>query len=268
MNRDAQFEALIAEAMAAPVSGWRFTFLEERMRVERPSWNYESLARGLLQRSRRAIDHGTGGGEVLADLGVVPSLLVATEAYAPKASLAAARLSSLGASVVRVEPDTFDSRGPIDPLTTKRRLPFRAAWADAFLARHSAFSPNEAFRVLQPGGELLYQGGLVSGRRPGHVQLRDHMGSDYDPGWGEWEIRGTVLDAGFELLDYREQLLATHYLDIAAVVFELRKAPWAVGQFVLDDHRERLRELHDRICRDGYLRTTWTSVLVHARKTT
>jgi hypothetical protein len=56
----------------------------------------------------------------------------------------------------------------------------------------------------------------------------------------------TALAAGFQVDDYREQLLSMRYLDIAAVVFALRMVPWAVGPFSLEDHEPRLRELHDR----------------------
>ncbi|HJV09345.1 MAG TPA: hypothetical protein VJ653_06675, partial [Acidimicrobiales bacterium] len=82
--------------------------------------------------------------------------------------------------------------------------------------------------------------------RPGHVSLTDLMTSSFDPGWGDWDVRATVLAAGFQVDDYREQLVRVRYLDIAAVVFALRMVPWTVGPFSLDQHEARLRELHER----------------------
>jgi SAM-dependent methyltransferase len=259
------FDALVEEALAAPVSGWRFPFLEERVERESPSWDYPGTAAALMDGVSSALDHGTGGGELLADLRPVCRLLIATESFAPNVGVAARRLRPSGASVVQVSADTHDSRGP-EGTTPTRRLPFRDSWLDLFLNRNSSFSPTEAFRLLRPGGQLLHQGGLVGHARLGHRSLRDHMGSDFDPGWGPVNVLDDVLDAGFAVSDYREQLTHTRYSDIAAVVFALRMVPWSVGVFNIDDHRERLYELHLQIERDGGLQTAWTSVFLHAYK--
>lgn len=261
-----EFDRLVAEAMSAEIKGWEFDFLEGRVEYPRGSWDYDSLARTLLEPAEVALDHGTGGGEALAALGVVPPLLLATEAYKPNVSVAAPAVRRLPGALVHVDAGTHDSRGP-DSASPNRRFPFRDCCLDVFLARHSAFAPREAFRLLRPGGHVLYQGGLVSARpRPGHIELRDYFDSDHDNNWGTWQVRQSVLDAGFEILDYREQLLVTKYRDIAGVIFDLRKTPWTVGEFRLEEHLGRLRELHDRIERDGYLPTAWTALLLLARK--
>jgi hypothetical protein len=62
------FEGLVAEAMAAPIEGWRFPFLEERLERDEPSWDWTGMAAGLVRDAGSALDHGTGGGEVLADV--------------------------------------------------------------------------------------------------------------------------------------------------------------------------------------------------------
>ncbi|MGH9226122.1 MAG: SAM-dependent methyltransferase [Acidimicrobiales bacterium] len=265
LDDTAAFQALVAQAMAAPVVGWRFPFLEERLVREPPSWDYAGLARTLLVSAATAVDHGTGGGEVLRDLGVVPPLLVATEAFPPNVAVAAGLLGPAGACVAQVSGETHNSSGPgEDNAHPARRLPFRDSAFDVFLCRNGAFCAAEAFRMLRPSGHLLHQSGLVGPRRAGEVTLRDYFVPGAPDGWGPWPVRDRLLDAGFVLLDYREELTRILYLDIAAVVFALRMVPWTVGEFRLDDHRSRLFELHRQIARDGPLVTASTGVYAHA----
>ncbi|HJV08802.1 MAG TPA: hypothetical protein VJ653_03950, partial [Acidimicrobiales bacterium] len=168
------FEALVAAAMAAPIEGWRFPFLEERIERDEPSWDWTAMAADVVRGARTALDHGTGGGEVLADVlaaaGSVPALTVATEGYPPNVAVAAQRLGPLGVAVVHVHGGTFNSHGP-GPAS--RRMPFFDGWLDAFLVRNGAFCPAEVFRLLRPGGRLQFQSGLVGPRRPGQVELQE-----------------------------------------------------------------------------------------------
>src|SRR5215470_4523817 len=102
MNADPEFDQLLAEAQAAPFSGWDFSWLEGR-RVEEgeDDWDYEERARRLIQRAASLIDLGTGGGERLSRLGSFPALAVATEAYGPNVPIARLRLQPLGVTVVQ-----------------------------------------------------------------------------------------------------------------------------------------------------------------------
>lgn len=43
----------------------------------------------------------------------------------------------------------------------------------------------------------------------------------------------------------------TRYLDIGAVVFQLRAVPWQAPGFDVRQHRDELRKLHDQITSDG-----------------
>lgn len=261
------FDGLIAAAMEAPISGWRFPFLEERLVREAPSWDYVVAARTLLDGATTAIDHGTGGGEILSDIGVAPRLLIATGAHPPNVGVAAARLRPLKAWVVQVSGQTHDSRGPgVDGTSAARRLPFRDSWLDVFLCRNGAFCANEVFRLLRTGGHLLHQSGRWGPPRPGEISLRDYFLPVRTWQGEPWPVRDALLDAGFLVQDYREELTRNLYVDIAAVVFTLRMVPWTVGDFRLEEHRDRLLELHRQIDRDGHLVTASTAVYVHATK--
>ena len=266
-----RFELLIGQAMSAPVSGWRFPFLDERLVRVPQSWDYVAAARALLKASRSAVDHGTGGGEILLDTGVVPPRLVATEAYPPNVAVAQRHLQPVGAWVVQVSAETHNSLGPgANNEVPSRRLPFRDEAFDLFMCRNGAFCAGEVFRLLCPGGQLVHQSGMVGPPRPGHRSLRDYFEpTPTGPGAGGWLVRESTLEAGFLVLDYREELARTMYLDIGAVVFALRMAPWTIGSFgdtELRERRGRLLELHEQIESDGPLVTAGTAIFLHASK--
>src|SRR5690242_21083988 len=96
------FDDLIAEADAAPVDGWDFSWLDGRATEERPSWGYQRLLSGKLAAATAALDIQTGGGEVLAGAGAgnFPRTVAATEGWPPNVARATARLHPLGAVVV------------------------------------------------------------------------------------------------------------------------------------------------------------------------
>jgi len=57
--------------------------------------------------------------------------------------------------------------------------------------------------------------------------------------------------AGLRIADLRHERLRMEFFDIGAVVYLLRKVIWLVPGFTVDRYRDRLRELDDRIRREG-----------------
>ncbi|MEV5963268.1 class I SAM-dependent methyltransferase [Kribbella sp. NPDC051952] len=212
-SRRDDFETLVELACAEPVSGWRFPFLEGRRVVEPLGWDYSELAREVVSGAETVLDHGTGGGEVLADIGRGSGVTVATEAWPPNVPVAAKTLAGLGIRVVQVEHGTFDTRGPSDEYPD-RRMPFADNTFDVVLARHVAFSPAEICRILRPGGVLLTQMGRVVARRPGQIELTDYFPGTTGPSWPPLDWTALLADGGLVIEDYREQLQRTKFLDI------------------------------------------------------
>src|ERR1700761_8420174 len=99
------FDELIAEAEAADVSGWDFSWLAGRATEQRPSWGYQRLLRERLSRVQSALDLYTGGGEVLAGARPFPPTMLATEPWPPNINAAAQLLHPLGAVVVCTRDD-------------------------------------------------------------------------------------------------------------------------------------------------------------------
>ncbi|MEV0584657.1 methyltransferase domain-containing protein [Nonomuraea sp. NPDC050310] len=246
------FEDLVAEAAAAPVEGWDFSWLEGRATEERPSWGYQRLMAGRLAEVEAALDLQTGGGEVLAGAGRFPRTMVATEGWAPNVAKATRLLHPLGVVVVAHgdEPPLPFADEAFDLVTS--RHPVRPWWA-------------EIARVLRPGGSYLAQHvGPASvfelvefflGLQPEARRQRDPQ-----------EEAAQARQAGLEVVTVRPERLRMEFFDIGAVVYLLRKVVWLVPGFEVERYGERLRELHEQIERDGVFVAHSARVLVEARK--
>lgn len=267
MGFDPEFDQLLAEAVAAPFSGWDFSWLEgRRVEEEESGWDYEERAYKLIQRSASLVDLGTGGGERLSQLGPFPPLAVATEAYVPNVPVATQRLRPLGVTVVQTHPGVHDSRGPQpDGSFPERRLPFPDAHFELVLAHSSAFCPAEVFRVLRPGGVLL----TAQGAPPLSPTLADVLEGPI-PNWAKagqgWDIDTTLDEAGFETIEKLDVFPRTTYRDIGAVVYVLRAVPWTITDFTVERYRERLYRLHIQIKQEGGFTVRGHQRLLEMRK--
>jgi SAM-dependent methyltransferase len=246
------FDELVAEAAAAPIQGWDFTWMDGRATEERPTWRYSELVASRMQEATAVADLQSGGGEVLARLAHLPQLLVATEGWAQNVAVAARNLRPRGAHVVATHDD-------------RPALPFRKASFDLVTSRHPIVTWwEEVARILRPGGAFLSQqvgphsvGELtefLSGPQPGP--------SKRDPALA----RASAEGAGLEVVDLRSERLRIVFYDIGAVVYFLRLVIWIVPSFSVERYRRRLGDLHDHIERNGCFVAHATRFLIDARK--
>ncbi|WP_328485215.1 class I SAM-dependent methyltransferase [Streptomyces zaomyceticus] len=247
------FEDLIAEADAAPVEGWDFSWLEGRATEQRPSWGYQRMMGERMARASAALDIQTGGGEVLAGVPKLPPLVVATESWPPNVIKATRLLHPLGAVVVADEDEP--------------PLPFADEAFDLVVSRHPVTVWwQEIARVLAPGGTYFSQQvGPASvfelveyflGPQPEEVRRSRHPD----------DARREAEAAGLEVVEVRSESLRTEFHDVGAVVYFLRKVIWMVPGFTVDQYRDRLRQLHDRIESEGSFAAHTTRFLIEARK--
>lgn len=250
---DRTFDELVAEADAAPMSGWDFSWLEGRATEERPSWRFSRLLHERLGTVDAALDLQTGGGEVLASVPHLPRLTVATEGWPPNVAKATRLLHPLGVAVV-ADPD-------------EPPLPFADEAFDLVVSRHPV-RPwwEEIARVLAPGGTYFAQHvgpysvfELVEfflGPQPDEVRNGRHPDDD----------RAAARAAGLEVVDLRFEELRTEFFDVGAVVYFLRKVIWMVPGFTVEAYRPRLEALHEQIQAEGPFVATTTRFLIEARK--
>lgn len=246
------FESLVAEADAAEISGWDFDWLAGRATEGRPSWGYQKLISARLGTVRSALDVQTGGGEVLDGVPRFPPTMAATESWPPNLALATRRLHPRGVVVV-ADPD-------------EPPLPFADGAFELVVSRHPAtIWWNEIARVLRPEGTYLAQ----------------HVGPESLRELYEWFLgpqpvaglhsrhpeRETMMaqQAGLRVVTVRMERLRVEFFDVGAIVYFLRKVIWAVPGFTSGRYLDRLRTLHEQICRDGSFVTYSTRVLFEAR---
>jgi SAM-dependent methyltransferase len=246
------FEDLVAEAASAAVDGWDFSWLDGRATEQRPSWGYQQLMSERLAAASAALDIQTGGGEVLNGAAKFPPTMAAVESWPPNAALATELLHPRGVVVVatRNEPP----------------LPFANAAFDLVTSRHpTTVWWNEIARVLRPGGTYFAQ----------HIgpatasELVEYFIGPQPQAWAKREPdteSAQAQAAGLQIVDQRLERPRAEFFDIGAVIYFLRKVIWTVPDFTVDRYRERLRELHERITRDGPFVTYSSRVLIEARK--
>lgn len=247
------FDSLVDEAANVSVDGWDFSWLDGRATEERPSWGYQRLLGERLATATAALDIQTGGGEVLAGAGAenFPPTLVATEGWPPNVAKATARLHPLGAVVVA---------DPEEP-----PVPFADRAFDLVTSRHPATVHwSEIARVLASGGTYFAQ--HVGGGT--NVEISEYFLGPLEPGRGrdhDFEA-DQARAAGLEVVECRNERLRLEFFDVGALVFFLRKVIWTVPDFTVDRYRDRLKDIHDQIERDGVFRSTMSRTLFDVRK--
>jgi SAM-dependent methyltransferase len=219
-------DLLAAEHAAREFTGWDLSTIGMHELGGPLPWDYEAEARELLLDARRAVDLGTGGGEVLLRIARDCSTqVIATEQWGPNARLADSRLRARGIPLVWCEAESA-------------RMPFADAAFDLVLDRHEALEPTEVARILAPGGTVLTQQ-VTSRTMPelGRYIARANNFPDHDATYAE-SFRRLGFAVTFRRHDYR-----VAFSDLAALVRFLVIAPWTVPEFDLRRDLEALRAI-------------------------
>jgi SAM-dependent methyltransferase len=248
------FEELIAEGAAVPVEGWDFSWFDGRASEQRAPCGYTGLLADRLAAARASLDLQTGGGEVYAfalrRASRRPDVVAATESCSPDLDVARRTLAPWRARVAEV-PEDGD-------------LPFADGAFDLVSSRHPTRRRwDEIARVLRPGGTYLSQG-IGSGSNRELYEFLMGPQPDDGPPAAQRAVDGARA-AGLDVVDLREAATRVEFFDVAAVVHFLRKVVWTVPDFTVERYRDRLRDLHERIGRDGRFAAHSQRYLIEAR---
>ncbi|MFT4233459.1 MAG: methyltransferase domain-containing protein [Microbacterium sp.] len=223
------FDDLVAEAVAADVTGWGFGWLDGRAAEERPPWGYAKMLAEQLREVDAALDIDTGGGEVLNEAPTLPATMVVTEGWPSNAERASALLGPRGVTVATATSGLPD--GAFDLVTS--RHPIAPDWAEIhrllrpggrYFAQH--VGPSSAFELIE----------VFTGPLPRENQPRD---PDVE--------RGGAERAGLVLEDLQSVRCRMEFFDIGAIVWTLRKCVWWVPDFTVERYREQLLALDARM---------------------
>jgi hypothetical protein len=245
------FEALVAEAEAADVTGWDFAWLDGRATEERPPWGYARALRHRLAAADSALDIDTGGGEVVAESPVLPPRMVVTEGWKPNAARARRLLGPRGVQVVA---------------TVGSRLPFPDGSFELVTSRHPVRPEwGEIHRVLVRGGHYFAQH-VGPGSAFELVEL--FLGSQPQARSGRDPAREAAAAerAGLTLEDLRTARCRMEFYDIGAVVWILRKCVWWVPDFTVARYSDQLRRLDTQLRRGEPFVAHSTRHLIEARR--
>ena len=246
------FDASIASGLALPFRGWDFSPIQDRWRFDPRPWDFAEILRLRLQASSAFLDLGTGGGEFLASLAPLPERTYASEGYEPNLEPARTRLAPLGVQVL--------------PIGRDQRIPLPDGSVDLVSSRHEGFSPAEIRRVLVPEGSFVTE---QVGSRNFH-ELRERLGVGAPRTMNDVSssdaLAGEIARAGLAILDRREAFIRAEFLDVGAIAFYLRAAPWEAAGVPVEHLRDRLKAVHEEIRRDGSFRVTAHRLLVVARR--
>lgn len=246
------YDELVAEAEASDVTGWGFDWLRGRATEERPPWGYARLLAARLGGVRSALDLDTGGGEVLAEVPVLPERMGVTESWPPNAARARELLGPRG---VQVCTPAYDGS-----------LPFADASFELVTSRHPVEPAwGEIARVLQPGGHYL---GQHVGPRSAFELIERLLGPlpEHRAARSPDREVAAAEQAGLTVTGLRTARCRMELFDVGAVVWLLRKCVWWVPDFTVERYHAELVELDARIRSDGPFVAHSTRHLVEARR--
>lgn len=245
------FEQLIDEALKQEFSGWDFSFVANRWKEEPISWDYSQIVRSHIKPEYAMLDMDTGGGEVLSSFMPLPQNTYATEGYIPNVPVAKNRLEPLGVKLVQLWGNDIP--------------PFVAGYFDLVTNRHGSFLAQELQRILKPGGIFITQ--QVGGEN--NFKLNQLLQEKPEFMYSHWTLNLAVkqlTEAGFQILEQKNEYPETTISDIGALVFHLKVIQWQITDFSVEKYYNKLVEIHNMIQETGSLKIKSHRFLIVAQK--
>jgi SAM-dependent methyltransferase len=231
------FEQLIDEALKQEFSGWDFSFVANRWQEAPTSWDYPQIVRSHIKPEYSFVP--------------LPKNTYATEAYLPNVPVAKNRLEPLGVKLVQVWGNDIP--------------PFADGYFDLVTNRHGSYLAQELHRILKPGGLFITQ--QVGGEN--NFKLNQLLQEKPEFIYSHWTLNFALqqlTDAGFQILEQKNEYPETTVLDIGALVFHLKVIQWQITDFSVEKYHDKLVEIHNLIQEQGCLKIRSHRFLILAKK--
>ena len=240
-----------AEEKAAHIHGWDFSHIQDRYEEGDLPWDYRQIIDEYRTDDMKLLDFDTGGGEFLLSLGHPYGNTAATEGFPPNVELCRKTLLPLGID--------------FKPCDDEKNIPFADGSFDLFLNRHGSFDPEEACRLLKPGGMFITQ--QVGGRND--RDLAEMVLPDVPQPFSDLELsvqKKRFEEAGFEAVRAEEAFRPIRFYDVGAFVWFAHIIEWEFPGFSVERCFDRLLEMQNMIDQTGAAEGTIHRYLIAARK--
>jgi len=202
-----------------------------------------------LVHAEYALDMGTGGGEFLSSLFLLPPHTFATESYIPNVAIAKKNLSSLNIPVLEVKHN--------------EKLPFESECFDIVMNRHAYYQPKEVYRILKSKSRFITQ--QVGDQNA--IELNQWFQKKNDGhSWNLNRASSHLKECGFTLIDTKETITKTRFFDIGAVLFYLKTISWQISDFNIQEVYPKIVKLHNKIETEGFFDCSCHRFLIIAQK--
>lgn len=237
-NNKYLFDFFIKESQV-PFSGWDFSYfyVSERMVSAPLTWNYTNKIIAKLKDINSLLDMGTGGGEFLSKINPLPKETHATECYAPNIPIAKKHLEPLGIKVIGLE--------------NHNKLPFDDNYFDLVINRHASYGESELLRIIKNKGYFITQ--QVGGKN--NIKINEDFQTSYKFGEYDWDLNQAskkLIDAGFKIIEMKEEFPISRFYDVGALVYYLKAIPWQIGDFSIEKYYDKLKNIHKIITKYGF----------------
>ncbi|MHC5226874.1 class I SAM-dependent methyltransferase [Enterococcus sp. LJL99] len=219
-------------------SGWDFSYLDNKMDMEKLNWSYPEIVSSYLKPTMNLLDMGTGGGELLQSFKHPYDKTAVTEGYDKNYQLLMTTLKPLGIDIQFVKDDDY--------------LNFPDDSFDIVLNSHESFSISEVQRVLKPNGIFITQQvGDFNG-----VNLASRLIPNYKKEGFDFHlsiVEAQLKKEQFNILFKNEQYLKQKFYDMDGLIYYVRTIPWEYTDFSVENSLEQLVGLYDELQRTGFI---------------